>query len=108
MLRKLEEANDESSKKEMAANTVLGASNEAKLASTDSRNKSTANFLSSVASDASMLKDSIANDYVNRLERMLGTELGISDKIAGVYENKSDQWGKGMQKAFDFAFNSAK
>lgn len=93
MLRILQENQDKQASKDNALAAITGATTEAQLASQDSRNKSYADALANIASNASTLKDTYKQNYLNQ-------RLNMSNPKAGILQNQSDQWGQAGSNLF--------
>ena len=104
ILRKMDEQENTARKRNQAQATVMGATDEAKLAMEDSLNKSRSETIANLASNASMLKDQYLSDWRNRMDNYYGQQIGMSDKIAGVHKNQSDQWSQAATNAFNTSF----
>lgn len=105
MLRKLEEQNDTDRKRTEATAAITGATDEAKLAAADSRNKRRADAIAGIASNASTLKDQYLNDWRNRMDNYLGQQINMSDKMAAINQNMSNQWSQMATNAYKTGFN---
>lgn len=87
ILRLYQENSDRQATRDNAVAAISGSTPEEKLAAQDSRNKSYANVLADVASNASQLKDSYLNNYIQQ-------RLGITNPEASIYSNISNQWAQ--------------
>ncbi len=87
VLRLYQENSDRQARRDNAVAQVNGSTEEQQLAAQDSRNKSYANVLADVASNASQLKDSYLNNYIQQ-------RLGITNPEASIYSNISNQWAQ--------------
>lgn len=101
MMRLLQENQETQAKRDDAIAAVSGATQEAQLAAQGSRNKSYANALAEIASNASTLKDTYAQNYlVNR--------MNLSNPSASIYQNKSNQWSQAGTNLFSSGANLLK
>lgn len=93
MLRLLQENQQQQAKRDDAIAAVTGATPEAKLAAQDSRNKSYADALAEIASNASMLKDTYLQNY-------MAQKMGMTNPEYGIRSNMSNQWGQAGTNLF--------
>lgn len=98
MLRILQENQDKQASKDNALAAITGATTEAQLASQDSRNKSYADALANIASNASTLKDTYKQNYLNQ-------RLNMSDPKAAMLQNQSNMWGQASSNLFGSGAN---
>ena len=87
ILRLYQENSNRQATRDNAIAAISGSTAEEKLAAQDSRNKSYANALADVASNASQLKDSYLNNYIQQ-------RFGITNPEASIYSNVSNQWSQ--------------
>lgn len=99
-LKKLREEQGIERKRQAAQNAINGATEEAQLAGQDSLNKSMADSMASIASQANILKDGYMSNWQNYLQNFYAQRLGLSDKIAGVHQGVSNQWSQMASGAF--------
>ena len=99
-LKKLREEQGIERKRQAAQNAINGATEEAQLAGQDSLNKSMADSLAGIASQANILKDGYMSNWQNYLQNYYAQRLGLSDKIAGVHQGVSNQWSQMASGAF--------
>lgn len=100
MLRKLEENQRNTQKLNDAKAAITGATPEQQLANQNSLNKSYADAVAKIASQASVLKDGYMSNWQNYMNNYYANRLGMSDKIAGVYTNQSNQWANTANNAY--------
>jgi hypothetical protein len=93
MLRILKENQEKQAKRDDAIAAVTGATQESQLAAQDSRNKSYANALAEIASNASTLKDTYLQNY-------MAQKMGMSNPEYGIMSNLSNQWGSAATNLF--------
>lgn len=98
MMRLLQENQEQQAKRDEAIAAISGATPEAKLASQDSRNKSYANAMAEIASNASQLKDAYLQNYQNQ-------RLNLVNPQAQVYQNTSNQWSQAGTNLFGLGSN---
>ena len=99
-LKKLREEQGIERKRQAAQNAINGATEEAQLAGQDSLNKSMADSMARIASQANILKDGYMSNWQNYLQNFYAQRLGLSDKIAGVHQGVSNQWSQMASGAF--------
>jgi len=99
-LKKLREEQETERKRQAAQNAINGATEEAQLAGQDSLNKSMADSMARIASQANILKDGYMSNWQNYLQNYYAQRLGLSDKIAGVHQGMSNQWSQMASGAF--------
>ena len=93
MLRIMQENQDKQAKRDDAVAAVTGATQESQLAAQDSRNKSYANALAEIASNASTLKDTYLQNY-------LAQKMGMTNPEYGIRSNLATQWGSAATNLF--------
>ncbi len=105
MLNKINEQQRTAGKQQLALNTAIGATDEAKVASQDSLNKSYAGLMGQLAINAQTRRDALANDWRNRLDNYSQQTNDMYGKIADIYTGKSDAWAQTASNAYSTAFN---
>lgn len=100
LMRMMQENQDRQAKRDDAVAAITGATPEAQLASQDSRNKSYANALADIASNASTLKDTYMQNYL--VQRM-----GLNDPSAAIWSQYSKSLGDAGDNLFKTGFNLA-
>lgn len=103
MLRELREANDAQKQQDDARSATLGETNEMKIANEQNRNKSMADAVAGIASNASMLKDSALDKYENSLENYYKQRRDVNTRMAQIAQNTSNQWGQAANNALGVA-----
>lgn len=98
MLRLLQENSDRQARRDNAVAQVNGSTEEQQLAAQDKRNKTYANAVADIASNASSLKDTYLQNYLTQ-------RLGISDPTSSIYSNLSNQWSTSADNAFKTGAN---
>lgn len=93
MLRLLQENQDKQAKRDEAVAAITGATPEAQLAAQDSRNKSYADALAEIASNASTLKDTYLQNYQNQ-------RMALVNPQSQIYQNSSNMWGQAGSNLF--------
>lgn len=93
MLRLLQENQQQQAKRDDAVAAVTGATPEAQLAAQGNRNKSYADALAEIASNASSLKDTYLQNYMTQ-------RLGMVNPAQGIHQNMSNQWGQAGSNLF--------
>jgi hypothetical protein len=93
MMRLLQENQDKQAKRDEAVAAVTGATPEAQLAAQDSRNKSYADALAEIASNASQLKDTYLQNYQNQM-------MALVNPQSQIYQNSSNMWGQAGSNLF--------
>jgi citrate synthase len=93
MLRLLQENQDKQAKRDEAVAAITGATPEAQLAAQDSRNKSYADALAEIASNASTLKDTYLQNYQNQ-------RMALVNPQAQIHQNMSNMWGQAGSNLF--------
>lgn len=94
MLRILDENQQKQAKRDEAIGAITGATQESLLAAQDSRNKSYANALAEIASNASTLKDTYLQNY-------LAQKMGMTNPEYGIRSNLATQWGSAATNLFN-------
>jgi hypothetical protein len=87
MLRLMNENQEKQAKRDEALSAVTGATTESQLASQDSRNKSYANALAEIASNASTLKDTYLQNYIAQ-------RMSLQNPESALRTNLATQWSK--------------
>ena len=85
MLRLLQENQQQQAKRDDAVAAVTGATPEAQIAAQGNRNKSYADALAEIASNASSLKDTYLQNYMTQ-------RLGMVNPQAQIHQNMSNMW----------------
>lgn len=98
IMRLLQENQEQQAKRDEAIAAISGATPEAKLAAQDSRNKSYANAMAEIASNASQLKDAYLQNYQNQ-------RLNLVNPQAQIYQNTSNQWSQAGTNLFGLGAN---
>ena len=93
MMRLLQENQDKQAKRDEAVAAITGATTESQLAAQDSRNKSYADALAEIASNASQLKDSYLQNYQQQ-------RLGLVNPRASLLQQESNMWGQAGSNLF--------
>jgi hypothetical protein len=93
MLRLMNENQEKQAKRDDAIAAVTGATPEAQLAAQDSRNKSYADALADIASNASQLKDTYLQQYQAQ-------RLGLVNPQQSIYQNKANMWSQAGSNLF--------
>lgn len=93
MMRMLQENQQQQAKRDDAIAAVTGATPEAQLAAQGNRNKSYADALAEIASNASSLKDTYLQNYMTQ-------RLGMVNPQAQIHQNMSNQWGQAGTNLF--------
>lgn len=93
MLRLLQENQQQQAKRDDAVAAVTGATPEAQLAAQGNRNKSYADALAEIASNASSLKDTYLQNYMTQ-------RLGMVNPAQGIHQNMANQWGQAGTNLF--------
>lgn len=93
MLRVLQENQDKQASKDNALAAITGATSEAQLAAQESRNKSYADSLASIASNASTLKDTYKQNYLNQ-------RMNMNNPQTSILQNSSNMWGQAGSNLF--------
>lgn len=93
MLRVLQENQDKQASKDNALAAITGATSEAQLAAQESRNKSYADSLASIASNASTLKDTYKQNYLNQ-------RMNMNNPQTSILQNSSNMWGQAGANLF--------
>ena len=93
MLRLLQENQQQQAKRDDAVAAVTGATPEAQLAAQGNRNKSYADALAEIASNASSLKDTYLQNYMTQ-------RLGMVNPQAQIHQNMSNMWGQAGTNLF--------
>lgn len=96
MLRLLQENQDKQARRDEALSAITGATTESKLAAQDSRNKSYADALAEIASNASTLKDTYRQQY-------LTNKLNLTDPSIALLQNESNMWSQTANNMFQSA-----
>lgn len=107
MLRKLREQQTEQRHANEAKGTVLGETEEQKIAKQDSLNKSYADTIAEITSNASTLKDSYLKDYQNDLHTYYDKRREMNSAVAQMEKENSNQWGTTASNAFAAAAGAA-
>ena len=93
MLRLLQENQQQQAKRDDAVAAVTGATPEAQLAAQGNRNKSYADALAEIASNASQLKDTYLQNYMNQ-------KMALNNPAYSLLANQSEQWSKAGSNLF--------
>lgn len=93
MLRLLQENQQQQAKRDDAVAAVTGATPEAQLAAQGNRNKSYADALAEIASNASSLKDTYLQNYMTQ-------RLGIVNPQAQIHQDNANMWGQAGTNLF--------
>jgi hypothetical protein len=93
MLRILKENQDKQAKRDEALASITGATTESQLAAKDSRNKSYADALAEIASNASQLKDTYLQNYMNQ-------KMALNNPAYSLLANQSAQWSQSGSNLF--------
>ena len=99
MLRLLQENQEKQARRDEALSAITGATTESKLAAQDSRNKSYADALAEIASNASTLKDTYRQQY-------LTNKLNMTDPNIALLQNQSNMWSQTANNMFQSAATS--
>lgn len=99
MLRLLQENQEKQARRDEALSAITGATTESKLAAQDSRNKSYADALAEIASNASTLKDTYRQQY-------LTNKLNMTDPNIALLQNQSNMWSQAANNMFQSAATS--
>jgi hypothetical protein len=87
MMRLLRENQEQQAKRDDAIAAITGATPEAQLAAQDSRNKSYADAMAEIASNASQLKDSYLHQYQQQ-------RLSLTNPQSQIYQGQANQWSQ--------------
>ena len=93
MMRLLNENQEKQAKRDEALGAITGATAEAQLAAQDSRNKSYADALAEIASNASQLKDTYLQQYQQQ-------RLGLTNPQASILNNQANMWSQAGSNLF--------
>ena len=93
MLRIMQENQDKQAKRDDAIAAITGATPEAQLAAQGNRNKSYADALAEIASNASTLKDTYLQNYMTQ-------KMGMTNPEYGIRSNLATQWGQAGTNLF--------
>ena len=93
MLRILDENQQKQAKRDEAIGAITGATTEAQLAAQESRNKSYADALAEIASNASQLKDTYLQNY-------MAQKMGMTNPESGILANQANQWSSAASNLF--------
>lgn len=93
MLRILDENQQKQAKRDEAIGAITGATQESLLAAQDSRNKSYADALAEIASNASQLKDTYLQNY-------MAQKIGMTNPEYGILSNQANQWSQAGSNLF--------
>ena len=93
MLRILQENQEKQTKRDEAIGAITGATQESLLASQYSRNKSYADALAEIASNASQLKDTYLQNYMTQ-------KIGMTNPEYGLLSNQSNMWSQAGNNLF--------
>ena len=93
MLRILDENQQKQAKRDEAIGAITGATTEAQLAAQESRNKSYADALAEIASNASQLKDTYLQNY-------MAQKMGMTNPESGILANQANQWSSAASYLF--------
>lgn len=93
MLRILQENQEKQAKRDEAIGAITGATTEAQLAAQESRNKSYADALAEIASNASQLKDTYLQNY-------MAQKMGMTNPESGILANQANQWSSAASNLF--------
>ena len=80
-------------KRDEAIGAITGATTEAQLAAQESRNKSYADALAEIASNASQLKDTYLQNY-------MAQKMGMTNPESGILANQANQWSSAASNLF--------
>lgn len=98
MMRLLNENHERQAKRDDAVAAVTGATPEATLAAQGNRNKSYADAMAEIASNASTLKDTYMHNY-------LTNRLGMTNPEAAIRTNNANQWSQTGNNLFGVGMN---
>ena len=90
---------EKQARRDEALSAITGATTESKLAAQDSRNKSYADALAEIASNASTLKDTYRQQY-------LTNKLNMTDPNIALLQNQSNMWSQTANNMFQSAATS--
>ena len=93
MLRILQENQEKTAKRDEALAAITGATAESQLAAQESRNKSYADALAEIASNASTLKDTYLQNY-------MAQKMGAQNPQYSILTNLSSQLGSASSNLF--------
>lgn len=93
MMRLLQENQDKQANRDNAVAAIAGATPDAQLAAQDSRNKSYADALAEIASNASTLKDAYLQNYITQ-------NMSLTNPKASTLANSSKQWSQAGTNMF--------
>ena len=93
MLRILDENQTKQAKRDEALAAITGATTESQLAAQESRNKSYADALAEIASNASTLKDTYLQNY-------MAQKMGMTNPESGILANQANQWSQAGSNLF--------
>lgn len=107
MLRELREKQDAQRNQNEARDAVLGATKEQQIAEQDSLNKSFADSIAGIASNASVLKDGYLDQYDNNLSNYYQNVREHNTRLSEIEMNRSNQWAQAADNAVQAAAGSA-
>lgn len=107
MLRQLREQQDAQRSQNEAKGAVMGDTKEQQIAEQGNLNKSFADSLAQMTSNASMMKDGILNNYENNLSNYYNAVRDHNSKMSQIEMNRSNQWAQTASNAVSAAAGSA-
>lgn len=102
MFRLLDENSRQAEKRTTAKSAIAGSTGELQLANKEVNRKTYADAVADMASNASTLRDNYLKDKINAKDDYFKQRLGIEDTISAIETNKSNQYGKAADNAFEW------
>ena len=92
LLKEADERDKRQQRQNRATSAIMGSTAEQDLAAQDSINKGRADLLAEIAGNASKLKDGYLTNWQNQMNNYYASKLGMTDQLAAIETNKSNQW----------------
>lgn len=93
-MRKLREDMDAQQSQNEAKGITMGDTKEQQVAEQDSLNKAYADSVANYASNASVLKDGVLEDYGNDISKYYDARRKLNSQMADIHQNTSNQWAQ--------------
>lgn len=107
MLREMREQQDAQRSQDEARGDVLGETSEVRTANAENRNKAMADSIAQIASNSSMLKDGVMDQYMQELGDYSKQKQEHNTTMAQIEMNRSNQWANAAGNAASAAAGSA-
>jgi hypothetical protein len=101
MMRLMEENQEKQAKRDEALAAITGGTAESALAAQESRNKSYADTLADIASNASTLKDTYLQNYQAQKLALANPEERLAMQKANLFGNRADQFAQTSVNLFN-------